>query len=76
VDGGTWLEVTRGLSPSEEVVVGGADALADGTPVRVSREGARPAGPAVASPDATGSPSPPSVRVGDGEKKAEKAARD
>lgn len=36
-DGENWFEVTRGLDPSAEVVIAGADALADGMNVRVSR---------------------------------------
>lgn len=36
-DGGDWLEITSGLSPGAEVVTAGADALADGSPVRVQR---------------------------------------
>lgn len=46
VDGGDWLEVTKGLAAGEEVVVAGADALSDGASVRVSREPAAPAAPA------------------------------
>jgi hypothetical protein len=37
VDGGDWLEIKSGLRPGEEVVVAGADGLADGSKVRVSR---------------------------------------
>jgi RND family efflux transporter MFP subunit len=37
VDGGSWLEVIKGLSLGEEVVTLGTDALADGMKVRVSR---------------------------------------
>jgi RND family efflux transporter MFP subunit len=37
VDGGNWLEVTSGLKAGEEVVVAGADGLADGMTVRASR---------------------------------------
>jgi RND family efflux transporter MFP subunit len=37
VDGGTWLEIVSGVKPGEEVVVAGADGLADGMKVRVSR---------------------------------------
>lgn len=36
VDQGEWLEVTRGLSAGDEVVVAGTDALSDGLAVRVS----------------------------------------
>jgi RND family efflux transporter MFP subunit len=36
-DGGTWLEVTKGLAAGEEVVTAGADGLANGAKVRVSR---------------------------------------
>ena len=49
-DGGTWLEVIKGLSPGEEVVTAGAEALADGAPVRVSRVEAPLPGPAEAQP--------------------------
>lgn len=34
VDGGDWLEVTRGLAPGDEFVTAGMDVLSDGTPVR------------------------------------------
>jgi RND family efflux transporter MFP subunit len=37
VDGGDWLEVTSGLSPDDEVVTAGADALSDGATVRAVR---------------------------------------
>jgi RND family efflux transporter MFP subunit len=37
-DAGTWLEVVKGLAPGEEVVTAGADGLATGTKVRVSRK--------------------------------------
>ena len=37
VDGGNALEVRTGLAPGEEVVIAGADGLADGTTVRVAR---------------------------------------
>ena len=38
VDEGTWLEVKKGVAPSEEVVTVGMDAISDGATVRVSRE--------------------------------------
>jgi membrane fusion protein (multidrug efflux system) len=38
VDQGTALEVKNGLASGEEVVVAGADGLADGTTVRVTRD--------------------------------------
>jgi RND family efflux transporter MFP subunit len=38
VDGGTWLEVTGGLSGAETVVVAGTDAIAEGVKVRVARD--------------------------------------
>ena len=37
-DGGNWLEVLSGLKAGEEVVVAGADGLADGAAVRVVRD--------------------------------------
>jgi RND family efflux transporter MFP subunit len=37
VDGGTWLEITRGLRGDEEVVTAGADGLSHGYQVRVAR---------------------------------------
>jgi RND family efflux transporter MFP subunit len=37
VDGGTWLEVTRGLARGDEIVTAGADALSDGAAVRPAR---------------------------------------
>jgi RND family efflux transporter MFP subunit len=37
VDGGTWLEVKSGVKEGEEIVTAGIDGLADGAPVRPSR---------------------------------------
>jgi RND family efflux transporter MFP subunit len=37
LDGGNAIEVRSGLHAGEEVVIAGADGLADGTPVRVAR---------------------------------------
>ncbi|MBN2574217.1 MAG: efflux RND transporter periplasmic adaptor subunit [Deltaproteobacteria bacterium] len=37
IDGGKAIEVRSGLAPGEEVVMAGADGLADGTTVRVTR---------------------------------------
>jgi RND family efflux transporter MFP subunit len=37
VDGGTWLEVTKGLAPGDEIVTAGADELSDGAAVRAVR---------------------------------------
>ncbi len=37
VDGGTWLEVTGGLSRGDEIVTAGADALSEGALVRAVR---------------------------------------
>ncbi len=37
VDEGTWLEVTSGLAPGEEIVIAGVDLLSSGSPVRVVR---------------------------------------
>jgi RND family efflux transporter MFP subunit len=36
VDGGEWLEIAKGLTPGEAVVVAGADALSDGVTVRTA----------------------------------------
>jgi membrane fusion protein (multidrug efflux system) len=36
-DGGDWLEIASGLAPDAEVVTAGADALADGSPIRAQR---------------------------------------
>jgi RND family efflux transporter MFP subunit len=38
IDDGGFLEVRSGLVPGEEVVIAGADGLADGTAVRVTRD--------------------------------------
>jgi hypothetical protein len=38
VDGGTWLEITRGVGATDEVVTAGADGLADGAKVRIARD--------------------------------------
>jgi RND family efflux transporter MFP subunit len=38
VDDGSALEVRAGLAPGDEVVIAGADGLADGTTVRVTRD--------------------------------------
>jgi membrane fusion protein (multidrug efflux system) len=48
VDTGDWLEVTRGLSAGEEVVIAGADGLSDGSSIRIDR-----AGPAASASAAT-----------------------
>jgi len=40
VDGGTWLEILKGVSTGEEIVTAGTDALSDGVVVRVSRASA------------------------------------
>ncbi len=53
-DGGNWLEVTKGLSPGDEIVVAGADGLADGAEVRVARpEAPAPSASASAAPAAS-----------------------
>jgi RND family efflux transporter MFP subunit len=56
VDGGEWLEVLKGLSPGEDVVTAGADALAEGVVVRAARAGAAPAA-RPADPAGPGKPS-------------------
>ena len=38
VDGGDWLEVTKGLEPGAEIVTAGLDALSDGSPVRTAKD--------------------------------------
>lgn len=38
VDGGTWIEVTRGLSDGDDIVTAGIDVLSDGAQVRVARD--------------------------------------
>jgi RND family efflux transporter MFP subunit len=48
VDGGEWLELTRGVRPEDEVIVAGIDALADAAPVRIQQSGAAPGKPAKA----------------------------
>jgi RND family efflux transporter MFP subunit len=37
VDGGDWLEVTRGLAPGDEIVTAGSDMLSDGVAVHALR---------------------------------------
>jgi len=37
IDGGTWLEIEKGLAPEDEVVVAGAEIIADGLAVTASR---------------------------------------
>jgi multidrug efflux system membrane fusion protein len=37
VDGGDWFEVKTGLRPGDEVVVSGAEIIADGMKVRAAR---------------------------------------
>jgi RND family efflux transporter MFP subunit len=49
VDGGDWLEITKGLAGGEDVVVAGADGLSEGAAVRTAREGS-PAGSAAVPP--------------------------
>ena len=52
VDDGGALEVRSGLAPGDEVVIAGADGLADGTTVRVARD----VNPYSGAATATGSP--------------------
>lgn len=42
VDGGDWLEVTKGLREGEQVVTAGAEQLSDGSPIRIATD-AKPA---------------------------------
>lgn len=57
VDGGDWLEVSKGLAGGEEVVIAGADGLSDAAPVRVARDkGDKPA--ASAAPPGSASAAP------------------
>jgi membrane fusion protein (multidrug efflux system) len=37
IDGGTWVEIARGLRPEDEVIVAGSEGVADGLPVRPVR---------------------------------------
>src|SRR5258706_350617 len=37
-DGGDWLEIVKGLSGAEEVVIAGMDLAGDGAPVSISRK--------------------------------------
>lgn len=53
VDAGTWLEVTRGLGPGDEIVTAGADALSDGAQVRAQRNVDPYTGVASSAPDAS-----------------------
>jgi membrane fusion protein (multidrug efflux system) len=67
VDGGDWLEIKSGLRPGEEVVVAGADGLADGSKVRVSRgvdpySGARSGSPPAPAERAAAPSNPGSAR--------------
>ena len=63
VDGGSAIEVRAGLAPGEEVVIAGADGLADGTVVRVARDvnpytGVSTAAAAAPKPAPAGGPVP------------------
>ena len=50
VDGGDWFEVKSGLAPGDEVVVAGAESLADGMKIRAARAAAsEPQPPRVAA---------------------------
>ena len=49
-DGGSWLEITEGLTGDEEVVVQGLDLISDGAPVSLMR--ATPPSSAAATPPA------------------------
>lgn len=54
VDGGTWLEVVKGLGPTEEIVTAGIDGLASGVTVRVTRG----VSPYTGAPTASATPAP------------------
>jgi RND family efflux transporter MFP subunit len=60
-DGGDWLEVTKGLGPSDQVVVAGADGLSEGAAVRVSQGGGAPPAPSAAA-SASAAPRAPTGR--------------
>lgn len=54
-DGGDWLEIAKGLTGTEDVVVAGAEGLSDGVEVRVARAEA-PVSTASAAPPASAAP--------------------
>jgi RND family efflux transporter MFP subunit len=37
-DGGTWVEITSGVKPGDDIVTAGAEGLAEGMTVRVARD--------------------------------------
>ena len=59
IDDGGLLEIRSGLVPGEEVVIAGADGLADGATVRVARD----VNPYTGSGTASTSPSPPTAEA-------------
>ena len=61
LDDGTVFEVRSGLAPGEEVVIAGADGLADGAAVRVSRD----VNPYSGAPTAAVAPSEAEVKAGE-----------
>lgn len=64
VDEGTWLEVTQGLSPTEEIVTAGIDGLASGMTVRPTRGGNPYSGPAPSTSGVTSAPIPSPTSTG------------
>jgi membrane fusion protein (multidrug efflux system) len=66
LEDGTVLEVRSGLKAGEEVVIAGADGLADGTTVRVTREvNPYTGGPAAMAPSAEREPTSAPARKSD-----------
>lgn len=56
VDGGSWLEVKKGLGASEEIVTAGIDGLASGVTVRVTRNVSPYTGAPSLAPSGSSSP--------------------
>ncbi len=63
VDEGTWVEIKAGVNEGEEIVTAGADAISDGTTVRVQRDvDPYAGGKLTATPSASGTSAPPASR--------------